>query len=282
MKDGALLAMLPASCWAMLEAVFAFSDSLAPGEAQKFMAVASFALLTVLFSGLALYNRVAASARDLVQARLENKVAEMAKEHSAQIDEAYSQISTLSHDLHHHMAAIAAYLKMGDCEAADKYAQNLSKLAIEAGAGNYLGHPALSALIESRRNAAEKDGIGFSASIGIPKPLPVSDTDLCVLFGSLLDNAFEACQSAYEPRFIKLRAQVKGSYWAVACTNSIADGSKASAIGSLKSTKGEAGHGLGTKQIQRIAESTGGYAAYEQENYAFSAVAMLMLDEASQ
>ena len=49
---------------------------------------------------------------------------------------------------------------------------------------------------------AKKTNIEFTTNIILPEALPISDVDLCIIVSNLLDNAFEACETAYAPQYI--------------------------------------------------------------------------------
>jgi sensor histidine kinase regulating citrate/malate metabolism len=196
------------------------------------------------------------------------------------MNDLYDRLSAVQHDLKNHFFAISGYLKIGDYRAAEEYADSVSSLDIFFFLAMYSTHPILNALIGARRAAADEGDIEFIIDIEMPGELPISDVELCILFGNLIDNAFEANESAFEPRYISISAKTVGGYWAVACRNGTREKAKICSTGSLKSTKKEQGpHGIGTKQIHKIADATGGYVAYNQENYEFTALVMLKLSE---
>ncbi len=68
---------------------------------------------------------------------------------------------------------------------------------------------------------ARKNGIRTEIRVNLKKPLRMNDTDLCVLFGSLLDNAMEACMILPEnQRWMTLRVESAGSMTAISVDNS--------------------------------------------------------------
>ncbi|MCL1803618.1 MAG: GHKL domain-containing protein [Eubacteriaceae bacterium] len=278
-RDGILLIAIPAGCWAMLEAVFAYGDLLPPEAASRFMAAASFSLLLVIASAIALSNRIAASAFELAQSKIQLNAAEMSRGHIAQLNELYERLSAVRHDVRSHLAAILSYLSAGEYSAAESYAASVIELGAGGEGYSYTGHLVLDALIGAKASAAKESGISFAVEIQMPEKLPITDVDLCILFSNLIENAFEADQSAHSCRHVRLSAQPMDSYWAVACRNGTNRQGRFRASGSIKSTKkGQGVYGIGTKQIQKIAEATGGFVEFRLENYEFSALAMLKME----
>lgn len=270
------LFIVPAGCWVLLEVVFQFGDMLMGRVSSPLLAFGSLVLLLIMASVIALYNRLTGNGKELAQSKLQLRTAEMTQDHISQINDMYARLSTIRHDLHNHFAAISGYLNAKDYTALEQYIGKLTNFAVEI--QEYVKHPVLNALICSRVAVAKDANIDFTANITLPDNLQIADVDLCILVSNILDNAFEANEKAVEPRFINLCTRVVNSYWVVACRNATCEQGRFRATGSLKSTKVAAGvHGIGTKQIQKIAEKCGGFVTYRHENYEFTTLVTIKL-----
>ena len=275
-QDGLLLAAVPIGALVMTEIVFRYGDTLPPEQTRIFMAIGSVVLLLIVTCVVILYNRITANNRELASSKLQLKMSEMTQEHIHQINDIYSQLSSIRHDLRNHFLAIRSYLNAKDYDALQKYVDDLTDVNLES--IEVVKHPVLNALISTRAAMAKHLNIDFEAKIVIPQELPVNDVDLCILISNLLDNAFEANDKVISPRYISLNARLVNSYWVIACRNATKTSGSFSSSGSLKSTKEDAGiHGIGTKQIQEIAEKTGGFVTYRNKNFEFSTLVMLKL-----
>lgn len=51
----------------------------------------------------------------------------------------------------------------------------------------------IDAILQYYKNLCDRQGIAFETKMELPPDLPVSDTELSILFGNLLENAWEAC-----------------------------------------------------------------------------------------
>lgn len=278
-RDCILLLTFPIGCWIMLEFVFQYSSTpTTEGMSLPLLAAGSIVLFLMMASVIALYNRITVNGKELAQSKLQLRTAEMTQDHISQINDMYAQLSSIRHDLKNHFSAIAGYLKSKDYNALEQYICNLVGADMAMDTTEYVRHPVLNALICSRMATAKDANIGFIVDIVLPENLPVTDVDLCILVSNILDNAFEANERAFEPRFIKLWTRVVDSYWVIACRNSTCEQGKFRATGSLKSTKvAEGVHGIGTRQIRQIAEKTGGFVTYRHENYEFSTLVTIKL-----
>jgi len=263
------LLIVPIGCWVMLEVVFNGIDAHPIAMSETLLAAGCIVLLMIVASVIVLYNRITADSKELAHSKLQLRTAEMTQDHIDQINEMYSTMSTIRHDLRNHFSAISGFLGAKDYAAIEKYLAELTDFDMET--QEYVKHPGLNALISSRVAVAQTANIDFSVSLTLPEELSITDVDLCILVSNILDNAFESNAKATEPRYINLCTRVVNSYWVIACRNATREQGRFRAAGSLKSTKEADGvHGIGTKQIQKISEKYGGFVTYRHENYEFT------------
>lgn len=272
------LSTVPIGCWVLLEVVFRLGDTLVDRMSTLLLATGSLFLLLIMTSIIALYNRLTASGRELTQSKLQLRTVEMTQDHISQINDMYGKLSGIRHDLHNHFTAMSGYLYTKDYPALEKYIVNLSDFDMNMQV--YVKHPVLNALISSRVKAAQNTNIDFFANIVLPEDIQIPDVDLCILISNILDNAFEANEKAVEPRYINLCTSVVNSYWVVVCRNTTHEKGHLRTTGSMKSTKDDKGvHGIGTKQIQKIAEKYGGFVTYRHDNFEFTTLVTMKLTE---
>lgn len=278
-KDCIFLLLISVGCWAMLEVLFQCCDLLPVNMAKSVMTVGSLALTVIAASFVAFYNRITANIKELTNSKLQLRTAEMVKEHIGEIKEINSRISAIYHDWHNQIIAIAGYMKARQYIELENYIDDLADEDMMI--SGVVKHPVLDVLISTRAKTARKKRIDFIANIELPEVLPVSDVDLCILVGNILDNAFESNEQVRGLRCIELNTRIINSYWMIACKNATkekGDVKSFETIDSLKSTKRNAGvHGIGTRQIKAIAEKTGGYVMFKHDNNEFSILVQLKL-----
>lgn len=275
-KDFAPLLLVPIGCWIMLEVVFTSIDILPDNMSQLLLAMGCISLLLIVTSTILLYNRITTDGKELTQSRLQLRTAEITKDHIDQINDIYTKLSSIRHDLKNHFAAISGLLTAKDYPALEQYMTDLVDFEIEM--HEFVKHPVLNALISARSLLASNTNIDFKADISLPEELPMTDVDLCILVSNILDNAFEANEGISGAQFIYLYTRVVKLYWVVACKNTTDKQGRFKSTGHLRSTKKNASvHGLGTKQIQKIAEKCGGFVTYRRENYEFTTVVAIKL-----
>ena len=116
-------------------------------------------------------------------------------------------------------------------------------------------------------------------TVHVPKGMKLTDMELCVLVGNLLDNAIEACAQIPEAerRFIRVYiGMLKGQLY-ISVTNAVGGALRRSGKTYL-STKSSA-HGYGLWRIDRIAEKYGGYVNRQDETDVFATEVLLPLPE---
>ena len=133
------------------------------------------------------------------------------------------------------------------------------------------GNRMADAILNSKLSVATKNGITVKAEAKIPVSLTVSELDLCIIIGNLLDNAIDACMELpVEKRLIRIYMEMKGNFLYLALTNTSGGKKKTN----FHSTKGE-GHGFGISRMDAVVEKYGGYITRASEDEAFSTEVLL-------
>lgn len=172
------------------------------------------------------------------------------------------------HDLRHHVTAIRQMLLDNRLREALDYlgeyegSLNLSEKMIFS--KNYK----VDVIIRYFYTMARENGISISVDVTLPQPLNISETNLCIIFGNLLENALESCmKSTGEHRFIKLNTLLYHSQIVISMENTLGIPPIPCRDGFM-STKKDGRKGLGLSSIQTIARSYGGDARFEVLNTA--------------
>ncbi len=109
---------------------------------------------------------------------------------------------------------------------------------------------------------AREAGIRLDILVEIPASgLSVPDTNLCVIFGNLLENAIDSCRMAQTGNtFIQLSSKISGQMLFITMDNTCS-GCLRQADGDYMSTK-HSGQGIGLRSISSLAEQHGGSAEF--------------------
>lgn len=195
-----------------------------------------------------------------------------------EVQNIYMTMRGWRHDYHNHLQTLKAHLKVNQVEEAKGY---LDRLESDLDSINYLiesGNVNLDAILNSKLSLALKDDIDIHYKAEVPKDLTVSDIDLCVLIGNLIDNAVEACNKMSEQegkRFIRLYVGVLKKQLYISVANATGEVIRKLDEDYITTKRGNHGHGL--KRINNIVEKYEGYINRKNEPGVFVTEIMLPL-----
>lgn len=197
-----------------------------------------------------------------------------------------AQARRFQHDLRHHNRLLAEYLNQGMVEEAAEYLRDYEESVQEAQLWEFCAHPVANALLCITQRRCEAGGICFEAKTQIPEHLPLSAPEAGMLFGNLLENAWEGCEaSAKDPAFPQRKAAL--FVYAKAYDNKLCLEVKntvsrdAGQIGGLPlSDRGEGGIGIGS--IRAVLEKYKGMLQYHMDGDQLAAQIILPLGRQAQ
>lgn len=159
-----------------------------------------------------------------VQLEVENQLLEKQLDaqlaHYSDLTAQYEQIRAMRHDIAHHLNTIHALLEAGNLQAASEYSEQLLPMQTYISRLGKCQNPVVDAFLYSRIQDAEHRGVPVQADVSLPVELPVSNTDLIVAFGNMLDNALEACSGIPDAQ-ITLRAHMDKGYLVIQESNPV-------------------------------------------------------------
>ena len=159
-----------------------------------------------------------------VQLEVENELLESQLDaqlaHYGDLTAQYEQIRAMRHDIAHHLNTINALLQAGNLQAASAYSEQLLPAQTYSSRLGACRNPVVDAFLYTRTQEAGLRGVPVRADVSLPVELPVSNTDLIVAFGNLLDNALEACSGIPDAQ-ITLRAHMDKGYLVIQESNPV-------------------------------------------------------------
>ena len=183
------------------------------------------------------------------------------------------------HDVRHHITLMKKYLEDKNYDALNEYLNNYQK-SIPDEHIFFCENSAVNAILSYFSGQARTFGITYTVSASIPKHISISETDLSILFGNLLENAIDACNAqSGEDKKIIVRAKTDDHSLCVTIDNTFSGSLDIDQEGHFVSSKHE-GLGLGTESIKSIAEKYGGVCQFEANNGMFYASVMCFKDHA--
>ncbi len=178
------------------------------------------------------------------------------------------------HDYHNHMQSVKAYLAKNNVEEAGKYlsslADDLDNIRLLFDTGNLN----VDAILNAKISLAIENKLPCDYKAIIPKEMAVSDIDLCVIIGNLIDNAVEACRNVEkEKRFLRLYIGPLKEQLYISVSNATNELVRKLDEEYISNKRGDHGHGL--KRINHVVEKYGGYINRKNEPGVFVTEIML-------
>lgn len=203
---------------------------------------------------------------------------DLMEKHCQEVENMYRQTRGWRHDYHNHIQTMKAYLAMGNLEKLSIYLNELDTDLTTVDTVIKTGNVMIDAILNSKISLAKNRGIAINAKAIVPKELAVSEIDLSLIIGNLMDNAMEACMKIEEEekRFIRIYIDVLKGQLYIYIMNSTEGKLKRSGRSYL-STKNEKYHGFGLMRMDRVVDRYHGYLERQNEEGVFATEILLPL-----
>ena len=211
--------------------------------------------------------------------RDESKEADLISGHYAEIQSIYREMRGWRHDYHNHLQTIKGHLALGQMAELTDYLQELEADLDQVDSLIKSGNIMLDAILNSKITLAKDKGIPLDATASAPEQLCVSDIDLCVILGNLIDNAIEANLHIREEakRFIRIYVGIFKQQFYISVQNAVAGTLQRDGGGFFPSTKTSRRGGNGLKRIDATVERYHGYVNRQHEPGVFATEILLPL-----
>lgn len=195
----------------------------------------------------------------------------------AEVNEIYLTMRGWRHDYHNHLQKLSAHLMEGQIEEAKKYIGELGESLDNIKTKYQTGNVSLDAILNSKLSIVEKEKIAINCKVEIGENLTVSDIDLCILLGNLIDNAVEACRVIPEEaeRFLRIYMCIRKQQLYISVSNATNEVIRKLDAEYISKKRGDHGHGL--KRINIVVDKYSGFIKRANEPGVFATEIMLPL-----
>lgn len=204
--------------------------------------------------------------------RMLEKQLNMQISHYEALTSQYEANRRIRHDIMHHVNTIQYLLADGKQQEAAEYAGQFLKENRRSSMLGQCENPVVDAFLFGRVEEAKKQGIPVKTDIILPAELPISNTELVIVFGNIMDNAVEACAKIENPS-IELDARIDGNYLIISETNPALpepEDNKKRRIPELE-------RGVGTQILDSLAKKHDGSSVIENKDGKFTVSVILRL-----
>lgn len=193
---------------------------------------------------------------------------EQAEKHLNEARSIHKEMRGYKHDFHHHLQTLKGQLEAGETMRALAYIEQLDNQLLNMDTLLKTGNVSLDAILSAKIAQAKEENIAVTVNANVLDSLTISDLELSIVVGNLLDNAIEACCAVAGERFIRIFISMKGNMLYFSMLN--AAGAKRKKTGALFATHKDGVHGFGLRRAEAILEEHGGWVKYNSEDGAFT------------
>ena len=199
------------------------------------------------------------------------------KQQMDEIENIYMTMRGWRHDYHNHLQSLKGYLSLNKVNQMKNYLNELETDLDSIDTLYHSGNLQLDSILNAKLAIAGKGHIRIHCDASIPPQLHVSDLDLCVILGNLLDNAIESCRKIENPdeRFIRVYIGILKKQLYISITNATSETVKQRTDHYFTTKRGDHGHGL--KRVDQVVKKYDGYLNRQNEPGVFATEIVLPL-----
>lgn len=161
----------------------------------------------------------------------------------------------LVHDMKHHLLFLRKLVEEKDIEQIEDYLDEIEKEYVETDEVTWTGNRFLDFILNQKKKKAEDNGIQMSIKAEIVPKWNLTENEMSVMFGNLLDNAIEACEKVNKGnKWICLSVKKRAGIILIEIGNSCGIFPDVQQDRIISSKQNRQLHGYGLKSVKRIVE----------------------------
>lgn len=165
----------------------------------------------------------------------------------------------LVHDMKHHLLFLRKLAEEGDIRRVSFYLDEIEKEYIEVKEATWTGNRFLDFILNQKKQKAENEGITFIISSEIIPEWNLTENEMSVMFGNLLDNAIEACEKInHSNKWIRISFMKRACIIVIQIGNSIGAYPTIRQDRIISDKQNPQLHGYGLISVRRIVEEQEG------------------------
>jgi hypothetical protein len=225
--------------------------------------LAALVNLVVIFSALFVAEKVAGERYEL---RLAQELIASGSEYYKRLDRILQEIRVLRHDYKYQLGVIDELAQISKARHIQGFLADARSHYNQTEPAIYCENLVVSALIAHYAERFEKNSVAFTVRLALPMEIPhidknlnpLTDYEVCIVLGNLLENAFEAAiRVPTEERRISLNISLSSGKLFVEEKNTF-DGRIIAGEGRIPQSRKVAGGGYGLRSVAAVCKRHGG------------------------
>lgn len=181
----------------------------------------------------------------------------------------HENIHSLWHDMKNHLILLETYLNEKEYKKASQYIKNILNYMYVPGQYVNSGNYEVDAILNYRLAKADKMGCRIETDLKVPDSTFMSDFDLNMLLGNLLDNALEALEHVKE-RYLRVELRYQKGVLVIHIRNSYDGKLQQKGKDLLTRKKDKENHGWGLWNVEQIVKKYSGEQIIKTEGALFT------------
>lgn len=175
-----------------------------------------------------------------------------------EIRSVYLNLRGWRHDYHNHIQVMKAFFDRGELAEARSYLNEIETELERVDSFVRSGNLMADAILNSKITHAVNKGIQVTCDTTLSEELFLSDMDLCIILGNILDNAIESCEKiSQENRFLRIYMAIIKDQLYISVQNSAPEILNFEERNYISTKRGN--HGLGMKRVAAVVEKREGF-----------------------
>ncbi|WP_373599000.1 sensor histidine kinase [Paraclostridium bifermentans] len=200
------------------------------------------------------------------------------KIYDEEIIDMYKKMTGWKHDFRNHINMILGLVEANSKDDVISYINEIDIGIRELDKNIYTDNIAINSILVSKIKVAKYKNIKVNLDIKINSEIKISNVDICIILGNLLDNSIEACSVIEGYKFIDLRIISENNRLVIKISNNT-NGYVNEINGKFLTTKNNEINGIGLIQIDSIVKKHNGYINRKHENNIFMTYAMIQYED---
>lgn len=185
--------------------------------------------------------------------------------HYAHIEDIYEKMRALRHDMGNLLAVAGRLAETGKPEELRNFISDMKDTFEELTPQIKSGNAVTDAILSEYALRSGKEGISFTSSFFYPDGLSLNPFDMSVILTNALQNALEASKG-FDAAAIQIKSVARDRVFMINIRNTVRNECTLGSDGLPSTTKHDAGHGYGLKNIRAIAARYNGDIEIRYEN----------------
>lgn len=200
----------------------------------------------------------------------------MQKAHYLELTDKIEDTIRMRHDERHHLQTLYSIYEEKDYDRLGRYLSDYALTSVPRAHTVLCKNLIVDSMLRYYEGLCEQEDIRFACAVKLPPELPVPDVELSILFGNLLENAYEAArQGGVKTPFVSCQARIREGVFYLLIRNSYVTPVRRKGRRFLSAR--HEGYGVGTQSARTVAENFGGSCIFEDKDGVFTVSVMFSL-----